>query len=356
MTVTSRFTELLDDPWTVSADRFPSRATPDGKLRFALNYGVLAPSLLNTQPWRFRVRGGKLSLFADLSRRLPVTDPQDRELIIGCGAALLNLRVALQSFGGVAQVFILPNDSDHTFLASLQLTGVAAPSESERLLRDAIPHRHTYRGDFDDRPLSPSLFNDLASAALKEGARILFLRDAAQKKEAADLIAEAEEIQLNDPLFRSELSNWITKRISSAVSPPSEALFRLAGHLPELPAQPELFIPTAANMNRTFNADAAREQRRARALSAPGLALIVTDNDAAADWMAAGQALQRVLLTATIAGVAASFLSAPLEVATTRSRIKAVFGELGYPQVLLRLGYGAARAPIPRRRPAELLD
>jgi hypothetical protein len=85
------------------------------------------------------------------------------------------------------------------------------------------------------------------------------------------------------------------------------------------------------------------------------LALIVTKDDSPAEWMAAGQALQRVLLTATLAGVSASFLSAPIEVETTRPRLAEIFDEPGYAQVFLRLGYGAAQLPIPRKRPADVL-
>src|SRR4051794_22159466 len=88
--------------------QFPYNGTAADKLHFLLRYAILAPSGHNTQPWKFRIHGGTLEMFADFSRAMRETDPENRELMISCGAALLNLRVGIRNFGFTAQIDICP--------------------------------------------------------------------------------------------------------------------------------------------------------------------------------------------------------------------------------------------------------
>jgi hypothetical protein len=90
--------------------------------------------------------------------------------------------------------------------------------------------------------------------------------------------------------------------------------------------------------------------------SAPLLALLTTDHDAAADWLRAGRALQRVLLEATAAGVSVSFLNQPLEIPELRAAVRRLVGVEGAPQLLLRLGYGPRARPTPRRPVADVMS
>src|SRR3712207_9303545 len=100
---------MLDDPWKVSEGEFPKSGDAEEKLHFLLNYAVLAPSGHNTQPWLFRVRANEVELYADRTRGLPVVDPEDRALIISCGAALFYLRVAIRHFGHADEVESFPD-------------------------------------------------------------------------------------------------------------------------------------------------------------------------------------------------------------------------------------------------------
>src|ERR1041385_7649236 len=109
------------DAWNVSADDFPVDGTSEEKLWFLIRYAVLAPSTHNTQPWLFRIHGNVLELFADDSRALPVIDPDHRELIISCGAALFHLRVAIEYFGHSCQCEILPEPDNPALLARVHL-------------------------------------------------------------------------------------------------------------------------------------------------------------------------------------------------------------------------------------------
>ncbi len=80
--------------------------------------------------------------------------------------------------------------------------------------------------------------------------------------------------------------------------------------------------------------------------------VIGTAGDTRADWLMAGQALARVLLEGTLAGVAAQPLTQVLEVPVLRARMRHALGVIGHPQMLLRVGYGSA-GPGSRRRPVE---
>src|SRR3712207_6590073 len=88
---------MVEDPWNVSEEDFSESGQAEEKLRYLLNYAVLAPSGHNTQPWLFNVSGRAVELHADRTRGLPVVDPEDRALVISCGAALFFLRVAIRS-------------------------------------------------------------------------------------------------------------------------------------------------------------------------------------------------------------------------------------------------------------------
>ena len=91
------------------------------------------------------------------------------------------------------------------------------------------------------------------------------------------------------------------------------------------------------------------------ATGSPVLAVLGTDGDQRRDWVASGQALDRVLLRARVEGVWASFLNQPLEVPELRTKLKAVTGHGGFPQAVLRLGFGENVKPTPRREVEEVL-
>lgn len=352
---------LLDDPWRVEASGFPERASAADKLAFLLNYAALAPSILNTEPWSFRIAGDAVRLYADLSRKLPVTDPKARELTMSCGAALLNLRIAAQSFGHELVVSALPDKHQPDLLAEAALR--PAPDAGKPALREAIVARRTNRGPFADRRLPKKLLDALAEAARQEGAALAFLDDPEGKEQVSQLAAEAEQVLLANPAFRDEIAQWIEKRVGENHDRDSEARQRLAvslsggsGHTPESTARPELFASMAAGAARVHGrGEDAEERQRRRVEGSPMLALLTTKGDGHAEWLAAGQALQRVLLVATEAGASAAYLNPAIEVASLRSRVAKAFDVAGSPQVLLRLGYGTQRPATPRRPVREIV-
>jgi hypothetical protein len=203
----------LPGPLASQSGEFPSSASRRDKLLFLLNYAVLAPSILNSQPWQFELSHHAIALHANPSRRLAVVDPDGRQSIISCGSALFNLRVAARAFGYEIDVSGPSGKSEPTLLAKLQLKPSATPpSQLDLELRDAIPRRRTVRSAFEDKPLGDELLRDLADAARKEGAECHFAQASEQKQQVAELVAEAEQVHLRDPAFRNELRDWLMQR------------------------------------------------------------------------------------------------------------------------------------------------
>ena len=332
--------------WQVDDADFPAAESKAEVLRFALRYAVLAPSSHNSQPWLFYVDENAVEIYADRARRLPVVDPDDRELVMSCGAALYNLRLALRHFGERSEVAVLPAGTDSDLLARLELTGRPATRDLELEAQfAAIPNRHTCRQAFDDAPIDAWGTEQLHQAALAEKSRLV---DVPQELRNAvtSLVTEADFIQMSHHDFRRELAHWMRPSHPAR----DDGMPGYALGLSELQSIGGPLII------RTFDvgmSQAAKDDELS--MGSALLALIVTESDDVTDWIAAGQALQRVLLTATAAGLRASFLNQPIEISSVRHQLARALALKGNPQLLLRFGYGPSAAPTPRRPLADVL-
>lgn len=299
-------------------------------------HAVLAPSSHNTQPWRFRIADDTIEVLADRTRALPVNDPDDRELTISCGAALLNLRVSAAHFGLEAAVTTFPDPADGDLLARVTLAGPLAEPAADAGLAPWIERRRTYRRRFADRPVEIESIKRLAAAAAAEQATLLPVEDEPSRQALVALVAEGDEMQWASPSWRRELAMWMHPR-------------RLGDGL----AVPDLVGPIAQFVVRTFDMGGGVGARdRDLAAASPLLAVIATPGDTPRDWLRAGQALQRLLLTACRDGLQASYLNQPIEVAPLRSKLQRLAGD-GVPQILMRLGYPSDEMPPASRRPLE---
>ena len=155
--------------WDVDPSGIPSSGTTIDKARFAVRYAILAPSSHNTQPWRFIINGDELLVCADRTRSLANIDPFDRELIISCGAALLNLRVALAYFGVPVEITTFPQSSDPDIVARIVFPASGPMLKDLAALFGAITQRATNRGPFTEEEVPPSVVERLKSAAKSEG-------------------------------------------------------------------------------------------------------------------------------------------------------------------------------------------
>lgn len=335
--------QLTSNPWEVAEAAFPAAGTPADKLRFLLHYAVLAPSRHNTQPWLFQVRNATVELYVDRSRALPAVDARDRELIISCGAALANLLIAIRHFGYAANVEIHAYPEQPDLLARVSLEQGIEASEEEQLLFHAMLQRRTNRQPFADRPLPPSLFAVFARLAMQEGARFQVVEEKETRRALLDLIATADGMLWADPRFREEVARWTRPPGSSSHDGvPDSAVGRvhMASYL-------------GARTAHTFLVEEGKTHHEAPA--SPALAVLWTPDDTWFDWLAAGRALERILLYARANDVWASFLNQPLALSALRTAIGELFKEAESPQLIVRMGYGSPVAPTPRRSVNEVL-
>lgn len=319
----------------------------DGDLRTIVELASLAPSVHNTQPWRFTWDGSSLSVYEDRNRGLPVLDPAGRERRISCGAAVMMARLAFAEHGYVVSTTVPASQLGDGPLAVITVQDRGAPSEEEHELAQAIPRRTTDRDPFDDRPLPDDVRAALAASAEQEGAWSRFIGDdsAEDAVELQVLLSHADDSQRSDPGYLTELAAWRRDREAEGI--PARAL-------PSVPA--ELRGSTwalrdfdAGNPHHPSGAMAAHEPPRAEH---PAVLVLGTPGDTPDDWLRAGQALGRVLLRAAVHYVAAQPLTQVLEVPVLRARMRHALGVVGHPQMLLRLGYGHT-GPTSRRRAPE---
>jgi hypothetical protein len=332
--------------WLVDESEFPAAESTAELLRFALRYTVLAPSSHNSQPWLFHIGGNAVEIYADRRRRLPVVDPDDRELVMSCGAALYNLRLALSHFRVGHKVALQPVSQDSDLLVSVELTGGEAKRDAQLdEMFAAISNRHTCRHAFDRTPIDEPVIRSLRQAAVAEGTWLVDV-PASLRNTVTNLVIEADFVQMSDYAFRRELAHWMgPSHPARADGMPGFAL-----------GLSELQSVVGPLIVRTFDvgsSQAAKDDDLSRGSAL--LAVLVTPSDGVADWIAAGQALQRVLLTATAAGLQASFLNQPVEIPSMRLQLARRLDLPGPPQLLLRFGYGPSSAPTPRRPIEDVL-
>ncbi len=330
-----------DGPRAVTDADFPEDGPPEAQLAAMLNWAVLAPSVLNTQPWRFRISGGgeraAAEVYLDRARVLQTVDPEGREATLSCGAALFTLRLAARHYGFATRVEYPGSGDDGDLVATMYLVGPARPTATEEALFRAVKLRHTNRDPYADLPLPVGVLTRLRGAADAEGARLHVLTGEAEKEALADLVAEGIRAQ-GDPETVAELRAWLRptgdRRADGVPDEVQGGWDRLS------------YLHTEARVLAT--------EARRLAESAPALLVVATDHDAPVDWVRAGQALQHVLLLAASEGLAASYFNQPTEVAALRPQVSAVAG-VGHAQVVFRLGTPVEAQGTPRRPVPDLL-
>lgn len=304
------------------------------RIRALLEAAIRAPSSHNTQPWFFHAGDEAIDLFADRTRALPVNDTDDRELTISCGCALFNLRVAAAAAGLDTEVQLAPERLDADLLARVRLV----PGTRDAYLGDLLPfvaRRRTWRQRFDARPVPGKLLDVLATACAQEGPTLRTLTVEGKRQQLALLVAEGDRLQWSDPRWRRELAAWLhPRRRGDGLA------------VPALAARVAQFVVRSFDMG-----DGIAAKDRQLADGSPLLAVLTTQDDTAASWIATGQGLQHLLLQACANGLQASFLNQPVQVASVRPRLRELAG--GIPQIVLRLGYADAELPATARRPLE---
>jgi nitroreductase len=297
-----------------------------------------APSLHNSQPWKFRVRDGRVDVYADPSRRLPVLDPDGREQLISVGAAVFTLRLAIRCSGYRSEYVLFPEPGEPDLVARVNATRPAPVTPAAEALAAAVPHRHTNRWPFAQIPVPREALDRLHDAARREGA-VLALANPAGRDAVLRLARLADQILRRRPGYRDELARWTVGRVRNDGVP-----LRAAGPWDALESVPM----------RDFS-EASVQQRTGETFEPyPTVLVLATEGDRRADWVRAGQALQRVLLTATWQDLATTPISQPVEVPAVR-RLLIEPGSGLFAQMVVRVGYGRSAEETPRRSLSEVL-
>jgi len=324
---------------------FPASAGAAEQLRFLLQWAVLAPSRHNAQPWLFEIGGDEVRVYADPARALAFADPDGRQLLMSCGAAVVNLRLAAAHFGRATSAEIVPAHRRDGLLARVRLEERCASTPDVEEMFQAIPRRRTNRLPLDGREPPEGLVTALLREARREGAGLRPV-DGSERRAVAELIAEGDRRQWASPRFRAELAAWTRPNASARRD-------GMPGYAHGMSGAAALVQPLVVRFRNPGPDEAERDRRRATCCRA--LLVLSTPRDGKRDWIAAGEALQRVLLRATASGLFASWFSQPIEDPQLRRELRGVLAEPDLPQVVFRLGYGLEVRPVPRRPVDEVL-
>lgn len=278
-----------------------------------------APSIHNTQPWRWVVRTDRMELYPVTRRQLGFQDPEGQMLLISCGTALHHAQVALDAGGWQYDV---RRPAVQTPLAIVQVTGrQAADAEAVRRLGH-LSMRHTDRRTVSAEPVAPAVLDVLTDAAEQAGARLHVLtRD--QVIELAVLTERAQKTENADVRLRAETARWA------------------GGDRPEATGIPDANLLAEEAMTTVTMRDFGTTGTLAPGSghdNAASYAVLYGTGDEPIDWLRAGEALSAVWLAATEHGTALLPLSSPIEVPVTRHQLDRMLGDIGLPYLVMRLG------------------
>ncbi len=306
-----------------------------------LQAAVAAPSMHNTQPWRYRFDGNTIEVFRDRARELPAEDPDGRMLHLSLGAACFNLRVAAAHLGLGSAVRHVVDPARTELVAEVELSKENPPAPDLADLYESIPSRRTNRNPYLDTRLPDDVRARLGAVAATEGTVLEWISDPVRLHWLRMTIADADTEDGWDATRTAERRLWVGgERDGEGV--PASAL----GPRPHGRNAPVRDLAATPDDARRPGADFEQD---------PQLAVLSTRRDGPAEWLRAGQSLERVLLEATKHGVASSLLNQAIEHRQLRWLVRDPLGSWPRPQAIIRFGYGAPVPPTPRRPIADVL-
>jgi hypothetical protein len=317
---------------------------PADQVNYLIETAARAPSVHNTQPWRFRASDYAIDLYADPRRKLRV-DRDGREMVISCGAALFGLRLAVRSLGYLPLVEPFPDPPRLRLLARVRMAKAVPMTTLERQMLEALPYRHTHRGAFAAGPLPAGLLSGLQHDALAEGATLALIDRALAYQRLADITSAADRQQHRDLTVREEIRRWSRDADDPARDGVPAGAF-VAGTCREPGRLPQ----------RDFDLGRSLGLLSAEGPPPAATAVLLTTGDRRADWLRAGQALQRVLAHAAATWVFASLHTQPLENASIRALIRDRLALPGAPQMVMQLGVAHSAHSTARRAPDDLIE
>lgn len=350
----------LPDP--AAAWKRPGAGYRDDRL-FALAHGILAPNPHNRQPWLVRLDGeNEVTLFADRERLLPITDPFDRQIVIGCGAFLELTALAAGARGRSLTVEAFPEGSGGERLDDRPVARLIF-GEGGALdpLFEHVPNRRSNKEAYDPhRPLTGSAKAGLAAAGEIPGFRTGVIDDR-RLEQLRDVVSDAYEREIETPKAFEESVQLM--RIGREEIARHRDGIDIGGPMIEAMAAVGLMTREQLRKPGSMAHEQGKGMYRELADSTPAFLWLASEGNGRATQLAAGRAWARINLTAQALGVALHPVSQGLqeypEVAEFKLSVDQLVGiEPGERlQMLARAGYGESVPPAPRRGlPEHLLN
>jgi nitroreductase len=320
------------EAWDVNESHFSDLNTTDGRLKFLLNYAILAPSTYNSQPWKFNVSGSEIKVIADKSRWQQISDADKRELYLSLGCAIENLLIAADHFGYQRQVKYFPNSTRDDLVASVIFNPGGKPSDS--MLFNAISASKTSTKPFEDRAVSEKDLQVIMNSSSIDGVDLYMTSDPEAKSRFRDLVLKADQSLYLSQDYKSELGYWLGQGVMGPT-----------GIQAKIAQMNVLFLDTGSDQARN-DAEIVN--------STAALGFISTEGNDKSSQIRAGQLLERIWLTATSMGMQIHPMGQALEVSQTKAELKGMLPQNGlYPQQAFCLGYASSNEDPLSRRPLK---
>jgi hypothetical protein len=319
----------------------PDRTVNTEVIKNAVQLACRAPSLHNSQPWRWAVDRNTVHLFLDKDRVLYGTDRSGREAVISCGAVLDHFRVAMAAAGWTIHVDRYPNPNNHLHLASIDFSPMDIVTEGYRRRADAILQRRTDRLPFAEPPDWDAFESQLRNTLSEDAVRLDVIAEEL-RPELAAASQLTESLRLYDTSYHAELS-WWTGAFEVADGIPHSSL---ASASESDRVDVGRTLPVPGNSDRRF--ELGQDHSKILVLS--------TYDDERATVLECGEMLSAVLLDATMAGLATCTLTHIIELQASRDIVATLIEQTTTPQALVRVGMAPVIGDTPPATPRRPID
>jgi nitroreductase len=327
-----------------------TQAPTRSEIERAVSFGVRAPSIHNTQPWRWVYTAGALELHADRTRQLPALDPDGRSVLLSCGAALELAQLGFAAAGWRTEVDRMPDPARADLLARIRPMSRSAPDPSTVERARAAERRHTERRPFRREPVPVDIVRSLLAVATDAGVYAYAVERADEKLDLAIVFSWADGVEMADPAYRAELAHWT--RYGDANAPDGVP----ASAVPHVRAGTPRHTDVAM---RDFEAGITGGQPLTEVVDERPLYLVVfTTADNREARLRAGEAYARISVQAERVGLASSAMTQAVDLPAVRERFRTLMNWPDHPQMVLRIGRsepGPTPPPTGRRSLPDVL-